>query len=166
MKRFFLVLTVLSVFIISGVRAQEMIAGDKLLSVGLGFIPGIGINASYDYGLIEDWGPGIFTVGGFVGLQSWGTSQTGLGNYRANIFAFAARATYRYDIDESLEIYGTFMLGPYFVNDSYKTFQNNHSGPFFGIGFGGRYHLSGNISAFAEIGYNISALSIGLSIAL
>ncbi len=163
MKRFFVVLMVMCTVGISMSHAQEMKKGMSLFNAGLGFVPGIGFNLSYDYGLVDKWGPGIFTIGGFVGYENWGKSHSGY-DYRANAFVFAPRATYRYAINKSFEVYGASMLGAIVYSYS-KDFNNKASDVYFAIVAGCRYSFSPNISVFAEVGYNISYLNGGLSFA-
>ena len=168
MKRFFIVLAVVSTMCIGATDAQQMQKGMSLFNVGLGLVPGWGLNASYDYGLVDTWGPGIFTVGGFVGFSNWGTTHHLFGivesySYRITQFLFAPRATYRYAINESFEVFGTAFLGVYFTRDSYKDYNNDRNGVYFGTTAGCRYSFSKNISVFAEIGYNITLVNGGLS---
>ena len=164
MKRFFIIVAVLCAVWGNSLYAQEMKKGMSLFNVGLGFVPGVGINASFDFGLVDDWGPGIFTVGGYAGF---GTRERTHGNvgFRENTFAFAPRATYRYAIDRSFEVYGTAMLGALIQSYS-KTLpngSNGKSGLFFGSAAGCRYTFTGNFSVFAEVGYSdIACLNGGL----
>ena len=109
MKRFFIVLA--AICSISVLQAQELTKGGGLLNVGLGLEPGLGFNVSYDYGLIDTWGPGIFTIGGFAGLQNRKWDVTGLENYRSNHIAIALRASYRYQINDAFEVFGVAMTG-------------------------------------------------------
>jgi len=167
MKRFFVVLAVICMIGSSLSHAQEMKKGMSLFNAGLGFLPGIGINASYDHGLVDSWGPGIFTVGGYVGFGTWGKAyptKSYHSDYRVNAFAFAPRATYRYAIDRSFEVYGAAMFGV--VVYSYSRHYSHGSDVFLGIIAGCRYTFSQNVSVFGEIGFNnVSHLSGGLSFA-
>ena len=158
MKRFFIILMTTCTIGISVSHAQEMSKGMGLFNVGLGFINGWGLNASYDYGLIDNWGPGVFTVGGFVGFDKWSYNP----DIRATEFGFAPRATYRYSINKSFEVYGTSMLGAWVT--SYSASKANISGIIFSITAGCRYSFARNISVFSEIGYCISIINGGLSL--
>ena len=157
MKRSFIIFIIIYTVGINISQAQEMKKGMGLFNVGLGFIDGIGLNASYDYGLINYWGPGIFTVGGYIGFDNWSYER----NIRATEFGFAPRATYRYAIDRNFEVYGTAMLGARFT--TYSDIKGNNSGIIFGITAGCRYTFARNISVFAELGYSISLFNGGLS---
>ena len=158
MKRFFIVLAISCAVSIGAVDAQEMQKGSTLLNLGMGLGPGVGANISLDYGLIDEWGDGIFTLGGFVGIHS---SHTYVGGVNYALIAFAPRATYRYTIDHRFEVYGVFSLGAFFY-----TGDHSGGGPFWGIAAGGRYNLPGNISLFTELGHNLSGLTLGLSFKL
>jgi len=164
MKRFFIVLAVVSTVGISMMNAQEMQKGMSLFNVGLGFVPGWGLNASYDFGIVDTWGPGVFTVGGYVGFANWGATII-RDDYRITQFIFAPRATYRYAINTSFEVYGAAMFGAYYTNDSYRDYKNNHSGIYAATTVGCRYSFSKNLSVFAELGYNVTVLNGGLSFA-
>ena len=165
MKRFFIVLAVVSTLGVAAIQAQEMQKGMSLFNVGIGFVPGWGINASYELGVIDTWGPGIFTVGGYVGYANWGATHKLLtghkDDYRVNAMAFSPRATYRYAINRSFEVYGTVMLGV--VHRSYSKYEDNKTRPYYATIVGCRYTFAGNISVFAETGLNeISFLNGGL----
>lgn len=162
MKKFFAILSVLFLVGTVTVSAQKMRKGLGICNIGVGFVPGIGANVSYDYGLVDTWGPGIFTVGGYIGFEN--NSHNKSLDIRATRWGFSPRATYRYAINESFEVYGTAMLGALFI--SYSKLNDNSGGPFFATTAGCRYTFAGNISVFAEAGFNeLSFLNGGLSIA-
>ena len=157
MKRFFIALMTICIIGIGTSHAQEMKKGTSLFNVGLGFINGWGLNASYDYGLVDSWGPGVFTIGGYVGFDNWSYNT----DVRATEFGFAPRATYRYSINKSFEVYGAAMLGAHVTN--YTTSKANISGIIFAATAGCRYSFARNIAVFAEVGYSISLINGGLS---
>jgi len=165
MKRFFIVFTIVITVGIHGTHAQRMQKGMSLFNAGLGLVPGLGLNISYDYGLIDEWGPGIFTIGGYAGFANWGKAYPAKPHYldyRVNAFAFASRTTYRYAINKQFEVYGVVMLGG--VSYSYSAYIHNAIGLFFAVTGGCRYSFNSNITVFAEMGFNeISLLNGGLS---
>lgn len=156
MKRFFIVLAVLSTMGIHVMNAQEMQRGMSLFNVGLGLIDGYGyhsswgLNVSYDYGLVDTWGPGIFTIGAYAGFDAW-TKRWGI----------APRVTYRYAINNSFEVFGTAMLGAYIRIQRKPKDDKIYS--LFSSTVGCRYSFTRNLSVFGEIGYGISFLNGGLS---
>jgi len=145
-------------------QAQEMEKGMSLFNVGFGFVPGWGINASYDFGLIDSWGSGIFTIGGYVGYGSW-WKRYSISKRRYHIkeiaLAFAPRVTYRYSIEPSFEIFGTLMFGAAVF--SYSELFDNMNKSYFATTAGCRYSFSSNFAAFVEIGYSeTSFMNVGL----
>ena len=162
MKRIFVFIFVVGLIGTSAAHAQKMRNGMSLFNVGIGLVPGVGLNASYDYGLINTWGPGVFTVGGFVGFQNWGkTHPDHHSDYRTTVFAFSPRATYRYAINDSFEVYGTVMLGA--LIHTYSKHFDNATDVYFATTVGCRFTFARNVSVFAEMGYNIAILNGGLS---
>jgi len=162
MKRLFIVLVVVSIVGIHVTHAQEIQKGTSLFNAGLGFVPGWGLNASYDYGIVDTWGPGIFTVGGYVGFGNWNKMYPGQKNtYGVKAFAFSPRATYRYAITSTFEVFGAAMLGAIYRSNS-NDFRNE-TNVFLATTVGCRYTFAGNISVFAETGFNeIAFLNGGL----
>ena len=165
MKRFFIVLAVVSIVGIHVAHAQKMQKGMSLLHAGFGFVPGWSLNAAYDFGIVDAWRPGIFTAGGYVGFANWRhtykTYSEHPDDYRVNAFAFAPRVSYRYAVNPSFEVFGTAMLGAIF--HSYSKHIDNRSDVYYATTVGCRYSFANNISVFAEIGFNeISYLNGGL----
>ena len=158
MKRFFIILTVLCIVGINSVCAQPMQKDGGLLNIGLGFLPGAGVNFSYDHGLIDQWGDGIFTVGGLIGFQSRRT----FGEIDDHTFVFTPRATYRYAINNDFEVYASAMLG----FQIYKVADKYNAADFSGITAGCRYTFSGNISVFAEVSPPFHYVHDNISIAI
>ena len=166
MKKVLMILFVACTIGVSLGSAQKMTKGTSLVNVGLGVVPGVGVNVSYDYGLVDTWGPGIFTIGGFIGYQNWGDSYyyRNVGSdYRVNEFAFAPRATYRYAINNSFEVYGAVAMG--FRIESYSKYLDNETDFYMSTTAGCRYTFTKNISVFAEVGWNLAYLNGGISFA-
>jgi len=164
MKKIFTVLAIICVATVNVSQAQEMEKGMSLFNAGFGFIPGWGINASYDYGLIDTWGSGVFTIGGYVGYGNWrekySISKT---KYRVNskVFTFAPRITYRYSIEDRFEIFGTVMFGA--AVHSYSELFDNTYRSYFAATVGCRYSFSEHIAIFYEIGNTeTSNMTVGL----
>ena len=157
MKRLFFSALILCVLGIGAVQAQNLNKGSGLLSLGTGFFNGFSVNASYDFGLIDEWGPGIFTVGGFVGYVEHNLNHT----YKGKNFALTPRATYRYAVDEFWEVYGTFMWG---------LLVGDYNSIFMASTIGARFNITKNFSLFAEMGptynnnYTLFMLGINLTL--
>ena len=155
MKRFFLILAVLYAIITGNALSQEMQKGSSVLNLGLGFVEGglldigelgVGMNVAYDYGLIDTWGPGIFTIGGFVGFSTRSPH-----NIRYTNWGITPRATYRYPISSSFEVYGTAMVGLYLVTNSLDLVDTKYR-HLVASTVGLRHWFGSNISIFTELG--------------
>ena len=165
MKKILIVLTVVICTMGFGEsHAQEMKKEMSLFGVGLGLVPGFGLNVSYDYGVVNEWGPGIFTIGGYAGFSNWGTTYSTKPHrvdYRVNAFAFAPRATYRYAVNKLFEVYGAAMIGA--MIEFHSEYYDNKGKPFIATTAGCRYSFGSHIAVFAEIGYHeMSFLNGGL----
>ncbi|MDR1154032.1 MAG: hypothetical protein LBL04_04920 [Bacteroidales bacterium] len=157
MKKIFIILEAVCTIGIGASHAQEMKKGMSLFCVGMGLFPGVGLNSSYDYGLVDDRGFGILTVGGYSGYENWGKAYAGFGGRRANTFVLAPRATYRCTVNRTFELYAAAMLGAALDKDS---------GVFSSIIAGCRYTFVDGLSIFSEAGYNrIAYLNGGLCLA-
>ena len=165
MKKYFVVLAVLYTISTGALQAQalQMNKGSNLFSAGLGLVEGWGFNASFDHGLVDTWGPGLFTIGGFAGFQSWNRNIILLGKYSVNNYAFAVRCTYRYYINHSFEVYGAAMTGLKTVSYSENWGGTDKVRPFQAVIGGCRYSFAPNISVFGEVGGSLSFLNGGLS---
>ncbi|MDL2290337.1 hypothetical protein LJB95_02920 [Paludibacteraceae bacterium OttesenSCG-928-F17] len=164
MKKLVLFISFILVFGTSVSCAQKMEVGNSLINVGAGFVSGVGLTVTYDYGLIDSWGPGLFTIGGIVGFNTWRESYSQNNRYRETTWAFAPRATYRYSIIPQFEVYGSFMFGVRL--NSYSDYYNNRLRVFVGATGGCRYIFNPRLSVFAEVGYMTSIINAGLSISI
>jgi hypothetical protein len=157
--------------------------GDNVINAGFGFggfytgntkiLP---ISINYERGLLED----VFIddlylgVGGYLGFsQSEYITNTFFGTYgwRYNYTIVGARGALHYTFLDNLDTYFGLMLGYY--NVSYKEIGNTTlppgqtpaSGSLFLSGYlGARYYFTESIGAFAELGWGVSALSLGVTL--
>ncbi|MDR2847736.1 MAG: hypothetical protein LBV39_01390 [Bacteroidales bacterium] len=155
MKKVFLLVVCLGCAAVS--YAQSSLSkGSSLVNVGVGVVPGFGGNASYDYGLIDHWGPGLFTVGGYfstsVRNKNYGFGKYEVTHKETKLF-FAPRASYRYSINPKFEIFGSMMIGLLVINSHEDVDQKAA----FGLMAGCRYFFTNSFGVFAEGGANIDA---------
>lgn len=156
--------------------AQPFLKGTTTINAGIGLgtaLGGLGksrpaISVSFDHGIWEVGGPGVISLGGYVG--NTGYKYSGMG-YTAkwNYIVVGARSAYHYHGFTSvpeLDVYGGVMLAYNIVkysSDGDNTAQSNSYGS--GLGFsgflGGRWFFSDNIGAYAELGYGVSVLNVG-----
>lgn len=146
-------------------HAQPFQKGTSIIQGGIGIgsnLGGLGngrpaIAVGYEYGMWEVGGPGVISLGGYFG---------NLGNDFANYNVIGVRSAYHYngitDVPE-LDVYGGAMLA--YNNVSVKglgTF-NYGSGVGLSLYIGSRYFFTENFGAFAELGYGVSTLSVGVA---
>lgn len=185
MKKIAFVLLAISLYATTS-HAQFFEKGAHVISAGVGlgghfgsFSYGSqtpGISLQYEKGVWETGGPGVISLGGYAGVKSYKYSGSS-GSYsyteKWNYTVLGVRSAYHYNgIDnEKLDVYGGLMLSYNIL--SYKFSDNGssttyHSGNYgSAVGFsayvGGRYLFTGNLGAFAELGYGVSYLTLGLA---
>ena len=164
---------------------QEFQQGSKVISLGLGLGSAVGnnlsygtqiptISAQYEQGVWDVGGPGVISLGGYIGFKSYTNNYDfGGSNYRSkwNYTLVGVRSAYHFNgLDvENLDVYGGVMLGLYFVNysDNNSSSSLNYSN---NVGLslyaGGRYYFSESFGGFAEVGYGVSYLTLGVSFKL
>ena len=107
--------------------------------------------------------------------NKWETSISGSSyGYKYSYLMIGARGAFHYQFVEKLDTYTGLMLGynvvgsKFFGDDtgSYTPEASSTSGIGYSAFVGARYHFSDKFAAFAEIGYGISALELGISIRL
>ena len=133
--------------------------------------------ASAEYAINEN-----MTVGGLVGYTSTTDtySYSSLGakdNYKISNTLIGARVNYYFDVNPKYDVYVGAMLGYDAVSSNFSSTSSQYqdilrdvntsvSGILYGVHAGGRYHFSPAASAFAEIGYGIAVLNLGVTLNL
>lgn len=188
MKKLF-VLGVAFMLSIPAMHAQESMFNldDQVLNLGIGlgntlYIGGLGysmgvppLSISYEKAIKDEiLEKGVIGVGGYLGYSSYkyrydyGTTVWGW-NY-SNIVVGAIGA-FHYPLIDKLDTYAGVLLG-YNINTSreYGDVGSNTAGSYGGLVFsgyiGGRYYFSEKFAAFAQLGYGIAYLTLGVSIKL
>ncbi|MGD2033969.1 MAG: outer membrane beta-barrel protein [Bacteroidales bacterium] len=172
-------------FASSNLNAQSFEKSDFDLNFQVGFghawyygtyykggLPFISVGA--DYALRDDWGPGVFGIGGVVGVSTVKTEYSyynGTYGYRYTSFSIVPRATYHYQFIDKLDTYAGVATGitirsgkeygdyPYDIPDD--------SGARFVISaFAGvKYYLTDNFSVMSEIYvYDLATFNIGVGL--
>ncbi len=110
---------------------------------------------------------------GFVGSSAGYTYDNGdFYKHGWNDFIIAGRAAYHAGFlnTDKFDLYGGLMLGlrieSYDFASNYLPNPNTYGGVFLtgGVFVGGVYYLVNNLGAFAELGYDISYVKVGLSL--
>lgn len=151
---------------ISASFAQTYSKGDKLLNVGIGLGGGFGtpIGISYEHGFTDK------ISGGAYAAYSQETVPFGFGgDFKYSYILAAARASYHFDFGvEKLDPYLGVLLG-YNVasvkwsNGTLPPGTSSGSGVIYGGHAGARYLFSEKMGVFAEAGYGVGTLNVGLT---
>lgn len=175
MKRFILVLAVLAVAVLN-TQAQDMFEkGTQLFKFGVGVNgAGVPVEVSYEKGIIEDFLTEGLVLGiganvGYYGYKEEFVDLTGPYSWKYTNMIVAARALGHYSLIDKLDTYAGLVLG-YNVasvkyDGAYSEFINSPSvgGLVFGGLVGARYEFNPNLGIYAEAGYSISYLNVGLA---
>lgn len=154
----------------AGANAQE-VKGTNFLNAGVGIGTfgfhgnGIPITASFEHGFTDKISAGV-TVG---------YARTKVNSdYRYTYYLVGARGSYHFNellnvANEQLDIYGGASLFYRGFKARYKglygdgDFKASGGGLDIAIHAGARYMFAGNIGGYAELGYGISPLQLGVS---
>ena len=160
---------------------------DNVLGVGFGIGGVYGISGfssqsptfgmQYDRGIVELGMGGVIGVGGFVGYKSIVDKKDYFGNTykdKWNIIIIGVRGTFHYDLFEveNLDTYGGTMIAFHVMNHK-QDYPNNlyiydndthSSAAYASIFAGAKYYFTPQVSAFAELGYGVSWLTLGAAL--
>jgi hypothetical protein len=180
-------LCALFLFAFTQLNAQMYTKGQQDLHFGVGLgstFYGSGyksvlppINVSYEKGITENIG-----VGGYLGYASSRYNYNGFGDYNYhwtyNYIILGVRGAYHYDLfkNPKLDTYGGIMLGyniaraKFHSNDPYVNESNYTASSGGGITYSGflgaRYQFKPKLGAYAELGYGVAILNLGLRLKL
>jgi hypothetical protein len=177
MKKITLIFAVL-VLVSYGLNAQEMFEkGTKLVKVGFGLNGhSFPVEASYEQGIVNN----LFDVDGlnlglglYLGYYSYkedfGMFTGDTWGWKYTNFVIGPRAIAHYEFIDKFDTYTGLMLGydvgssKYYGPDGYDPSPVTNGGFAFGWVVGGRYEFNDNWGAYAELGYSISYLSLGVA---
>lgn len=167
--------------------SQTFDKGTKVASLGIGIGSSLGsfdystqipaISIMYEQGIAEAGNVGIIGLGGYVGYKSF--------SWENNSGTFESKSKWNYTIigvrgtlhftginKENLDVYGGLMASYNLLNYSYEDnsgFNSGNTGNFgnsagLTLFAGARYYFSDNLAAFAELGYGVAYLNLGLSL--
>ena len=155
----------------TGVNAQNMFSkGDNILNLGVGIGSSFGgsgyssaippLSISYERGIIDNLfdEKSSLGIGGYLGYTSDKYSV-----YTRSIAIIGARGVLHYQLVDKLDTYGGIMLG--YTNYSWSSdwASPDYNPLLWSLFIGGRYYFKDNIAAFAELGYGIAYLQLGVS---
>lgn len=164
----------------ASLHAQSFQKGNNVLGIGVGLgssLSGLGsqtpaISANFEHGIWEIGGPGVISLGAYVGFKSFKyTGEDILEKWGYTIIG--VRGAYHYNgiKSDKFDLYGGLMLSYNILKYSVKDNDGNiiagtgnyGSGAGITAFIGGRYFFTPNIGAFAELGYGVSYLTLGLA---
>jgi hypothetical protein len=181
MKKVILILLV-AFLATSALQAQSIFSkGDKVANLGIGlgsYLGGTGykttfppISLSAEYGVKDGLldGKSAIGVGGYLAYAA-NKHETILPNntfgFKYSHFIIGARGLFHYQLVDKLDTYAGLMLG-YNIASSKATGTGNVAASVGGFSYsvflGARYYFTPQWAAFAEIGYGIAAIQIGIS---
>ena len=181
---FVLLITVLLSTPASAKGAYDQKAKVAQFGIGIGGIGGFYgssslpvLSAGVDVGVHE-----FVSVGGVVGYSTSKfespfvlPGNTGVYSWKYSYITIAARGSYHPPLDiKNTDLYGGLGLGYTIVSSKYEgpaqtgLIIAGASGSylFWGIHAGGRYYFSTKFSAYAELGYGLGILNLGISMKL
>ena len=184
MKRL-LILAFLVAGITAAAWAQSFKEGTNIISAGIGLGSSLGgytyssqtpaLSVQYERGVWEVGGPGVISLGGYIGIKDYKYSGSGAGyNYteKWNYTIIGVRSAYHYTglKNGKFDVYGGVMLSYNILSYKYKDNISSTSSsagsygstPGFSLYAGGRYYFASNLAAFAELGYGVSFLNLGI----
>ncbi len=172
-------------------HAQAFQKGTNVVSLGIGLGSSLlsysgssqtpAISAQFERGIWDIGGPGVISLGGYVGYKGYKYSGAEEGykwSEKWNYTIVGVRGAYHYNglSEKKIDLYGGVMLSANIVsynytnnsgyNSSYSSAGNYNSGAGFTGFVGGRYFFTDKIAAMAELGYGVSYLTIGASLKL
>jgi len=184
MRKFFAI-AAMFLLTLPALKAQESMfnLGDKVISLGIGIgntlytgayynrgVPPISV--SYEQAIVDDiLEKGVIGVGGYLGYTSYKYDYQGWGYKYSNIL-FGAGGFFHYPLVDRLDTYAGVLLGYNIVNATeFGTpvgfdYNITSGGIVFSGYIGGRYYFTDKFAAFAQLGYGIAYLTLGVSIRL
>lgn len=168
-----IIYTAMAVFIISFANAQEFNKGTNVINAGVGLGGNFNIyaspsqspsfSASFERGIWEVPGPGVVSLGAYVGYKTYKYSNADRWNYTI----VGVRGAYHYNglNVENLDVYGGVMLSYNILSydSSYNAFGSYGSNLGATAFIGGRWYFAQNFGVFAEVGYGVAYLTLGVS---
>jgi hypothetical protein len=170
-----------------GVNAQNVFSkGDNNLNLGIGIGSVLGgtagystttppLSVSYERGIVDQLfdDKSSLGIGAYLGYASNKSTLISGGNnfgWKYNYTIFGVRGALHYQLVDKLDTYAGLMLGYNSVSSTYYGDNSliqgsvaNGSGMGWSLFIGGRYYFTDNVAAFAELGYGIAYLQLGVS---
>ncbi len=158
---------------IYGLQAQEFESGTNAINLGIGLGGSYGtfttssvspgFSVSYERGIWDIGGPGVISLGGFIGVKAYRYEFIG-SNSKWSYTTVGFRGAYHFNglEVENLDVYGGAMLAYNIANFSGDSVAFKVASTFRPtIYVGGRWYFSDTFGVFAEAGYGVAFLTVG-----
>ncbi|MCF8331591.1 MAG: porin family protein [Bacteroidales bacterium] len=175
------ILLALSLMFAFSASAQNYEEGDMNLNLNIGLgsgqlpenikLPPTSIQ--FEYGIAENFGLGLMV--GYANTDyEIRLSNGDVGNFKTGHFLLGGISQYHFYSSERSTVFAKAMLGYDITSVTFNSddgmqaddFDNKNPALIYGIHIGGNYYFSDNAGIFAEIGYGLSILNIGLTLKL
>lgn len=152
MKKLFI--SSMLILAMGSVSAQSFEKGTKevQLGVGLGGTFGTPFSAAFEYGVSDKIG--VQLGAGYTSVDIIGTN--------AKYILVNLGANYHFYTADKFDAYGGVFLG--YNKVDYSGIGAIPSATYFGAKLGGRYYFTDSVGAFAELGYGLANLNVGVAI--
>jgi len=176
MKKASLILTTIALVFLTSqtAKAQDFEKGTNVINAGFGFggaydfggfgsTFALGLNASYERGIWEVGGPGVISLGGYLGTAAYDLDY-GFGNDdTVRYTSIGVRGAYHFNFIEveNLDVYAGAMISVDIVSYDNDNFDDLDGGPSGSVYAGARWYFTDTFGVFAEAGYGVSYLSLG-----
>ncbi len=172
MKKTIICLAIISLCSAHLTHAQEFEVGTNVINGGISFggdfgsyrtsSQGLGFNVSYERGIWDVPGPGVVSLGGYLGTKSYKYDYIG-GNDKWTYTIVGVRGAYHYtglEI-ENLDVYGGVMAHYNILSFSGSGSYGSRASatPF----IGGRWYFTENVGVFAEGSYGVAFFTLGVA---
>ena len=175
----------------SALAQSDFSEGDNVVSFGVGLGSALGsfssnsrtpgLSVQFEHGQWEVGGPGTVSIGGYLGYKGFknsGTFPYNGGSWRYDqhwrYIILGLRSAYHYHGFEvkNLDPYGGLMLSydilDYSYSDNLPNVEYDYGGTYSStlsltLYLGSRYYFDSNWSAFAELGWGVSFLTVGMA---
>jgi hypothetical protein len=163
------VVIIVAVLLVSGTLKAQSVKGNNFLNAGIG-IGSFGLSGadlpialSYEHGFTDE-----ISAGGYFGY-----AQTKSMSWKFNYYVIGARGSYHFNkalhvANPKLDLYGGLSL--FYRGVSVKSTTNNEyfgnvsgGGMDFALHAAARYMFGKHVGGFAELGYGISPLQLGVA---
>lgn len=177
-------LVILAFALITSVAAyaQQFVKGTNVFSAGVGLGSSLGsfsygsqtpaLSLQYERGVWEIGDRNVISLGGYAGRKSYKYSGSGY-TEKWGYTIIGIRSAFHYNgiNSDKFDVYGGAMLSYNILNYKYKDNNgtniggsgNYGSAAGFTLYIGGCYFFTSNVAAFAELGYGVSYLTLGLA---